>query len=628
MVVGTEIQIYFDFENHLIWMTFIAVIGLLFTFNRLKNNALFSIVCAIGFSLIGSLLIGEKQEFSSESYQTSETIVVKVIEISSKESIWRKAICQIAEKNHGFSKINKERILLFFESDAIQAGDIIVASTKLETIENKNNPGEFDAEKYWGAKSIELIGFVGEDSYHFIDHINPSRINVFFKELRNFMSNVLSDHLEDDKLSVANALVLGDKDFLSAETRKSFASAGAMHVLAVSGLHVGIVLVLLMFFFKQFPRIFSKNRALIAALLVIWCYAGLTGLSPSVLRATIMFTILSISTLIGRKGNNLNTLFFSAFVMLVWEPMYLFDIGFQLSYLAMIGIFVFYQPISKMFFISYKPLKWIWDGTSVGIAAQITTFPLTLYYFHQFPNFFLLTNIGMMLLAGVCLSVGLLLSLVSKVSYLSNVIGYLAFLLFGGMLFFVQFIESIPGALAKGFFVSTEMVLLFYSVMLFILVFKDKQRIKLIGIAILTVLIGIIQVDRYNGYVRKELVVYNSNKLVVSINDGDEIHCFYDPAGEKKVNRIIEDYEKLYPGKIYYHPLQKGLSEYKTENNLIQLNQGDLGVKLTLNEEEYFIRKSYRYSSVDASNIIDMPYLQDNPKHFSLNKGAFRLGIN
>ena len=234
----------------------------------------------------------------------------------------------------------------------------------------------------------------------------------------------------------------------------------------------------------------------------------------------------------------------------------------------------------------------------------------------------------MMLLAGVCLSVGLLLSLVSKVSYLSNVIGYLAFLLFGGMLFFVQFIESIPGALAKGFFVSTEMVLLFYSVMLFILVFKDKQRIKLIGIAVLTVLIGIIQVDRYNGYVRKELVVYNSNKLVVSINDGDEIHCFYDPAGEKKVNRIIEDYEKLYPGKIYYHPLQKGLSEYKTENNLIQLNQGDLGVKLTLNEEEYFIRKSYRYSSVDASNIIDMPYLQDNPKHFSLNKGAFRLGIN
>lgn len=628
MVVGIEIQIYFGFENHLIWMIFIAVIGLLFTLNRLKKNILFSIVCAIGFTLIGTLLIGEKQGGVSGSFQSSETIVVKVLEISGKESIWRKAICQIAEKNHGFSKVNKDKILLFFESDAIQMGDVVIASTKLEIIQNKNNPGEFDAEKYWGAKSIDLIGFVGEGNYQFLDHVNQSSLSLFFDGLRNFMSNVLSDHLEEEELAVANALVLGDKDFLSAETRKSFASAGAMHVLAVSGLHVGIVLVLLMFFFKQFPRVFSKNRALIAALLVIWCYAGLTGLSPSVLRATIMFTILSISTLIGRKGNNVNTLFFSAFVMLVWEPMYLFDIGFQLSYLAMIGIFVFYQPISRMFFISYKPLKWIWDGTSVGIAAQITTFPLSLYYFHQFPNFFLLTNIGMMLLAGVCLSVGLLLSLVSKIGYLSNVVGYLTFLLFSGMLFFVQFIESIPGALAKGFIVSAEMVLLFYSVMLFILIFKDKKQIRLAGIAVLTVLIVIIQVDRYNGHVRKELVVYNSNKLVLSINDGDEIHCFYDVAGEKKVNRFLEDYEKLYPGKIIYHPLKKGLSEYKTESNLIQLEQGELGMKLKLNNEEYFIRSSYRYSSINDLKIIDMPYLQDNPNHINLNKGAFRLRLN
>jgi len=628
MVIGIDIQIYFSFDIRLIWMIFIAVIGLLFTLNRLKKNTLFSIVCAIGFSLVGTLLVGEQKNGSSETITSSETIVVKVLEISSKESIWRKAICQITGEDSNFSKLDKNNVLLFFESDAIQTGDVVIASTKLERIKNKNNPGEFDAEKYWKAKSIDLIGFVGEGNYQFIDHIDQSRFSVFFESLRNFMSNVLSEHLSEDKLAVANALVLGDKDFLSAETRKSFASAGAMHVLAVSGLHVGIVLVLLMFFFKQFPRVFSKNRALIAALLVIWCYAGLTGLSPSVLRATIMFTILSFSTLIGRKGNNVNTLFFSAFVMLVWEPMYLFDIGFQLSYLAMIGIFIFHQPISRMFFIYYKPLKWLWEGTSVGIAAQIATFPLSLYYFHQFPNFFLLTNIGMMLLAGVCLSVGLLLSLVSKIGYLSNVVGYLTFLLFSGMLFFVQFIESIPGALAKGFIVSAEMVLLFYSVMLFILIFKEKKQIRFAGVLVLTLLIGVIQINRYKGYVRKELVVYNSNKLVLSINDGNEIHCFYDERGEGKVSHFLEDYEKIYPGNITYHKLKNGLSEYKTEGYLIQISQNEKGVNLKCNNEEYFIRNSYRNLSEDKIKIIDMPYLQENPNHIQLKYGAFRLRLN
>ena len=627
MVIGIEIQNYFEFNNSAIWIVFMTVLAALFVFYNFKKNNLFSIVSLIGFTLIGGLLISQKNTLS-EGASYSETMIVKVLEVSSKKSIWRKSICQISESNHGFSKLNSDKILLFFESNEIQKGDIIIASTELNRIQNKHNPGEFDAEKYWGAKSIDLIGFVGEGNFRFIDHVNESRLSAFFGGLRNYMSNVLSEHLEGDELAIANALVLGDKDFLSVETRKSFASAGAMHVLAVSGLHVGIVLVLLMFIFRQFPRLFSKNRALIAALVVIWCYAGMTGLSPSVLRATIMFTILSMSTLFGRKGNSINTLFFSAFVMLIWDPMYLFDIGFQLSYLAMIGIFIFHPPISKIIFISYKPLKWLWEGTSVGIAAQIATFPLSLYYFHQFPNFFLLTNIGMMALAGICLSIGLLLSLVSKIGYLSNVLGYFTFLLFSVMLIFVQFVEAIPGALAKGFIVSAEMVLFFYSVMLFITIFNGRKKISIAGVLVFTVLVGVIQFDRYTGHVKKELVIYNSNKLVLSINDGKEIHCFYDARGEAKVNRFIEDYEKLYPGDIIYHPLENGLLEYKTEGNLIQISQNKKGVTLKCNKEDFFIRNSYQNVSTDKVKVIDMPYLQENPNHIQLKNGAFRLSLN
>ncbi|MGY8927758.1 MAG: ComEC/Rec2 family competence protein, partial [Flavobacteriales bacterium] len=148
-------------------------------------------------------------------------------------------------------------------------------------------------------------------------------------------------NLDLDQLGVGQALILGNKELLSTEIKTSFSRAGAMHVLAVSGLHVGIILAFLIFVLERFPRIFSRRAAILISILFIWIYAGITGFSPSVLRATIMFSIIVFGDVFGKQSSRFNSLGFSAFLMIVWNPLIIYDIGFQLSYLAMLGIFLF-----------------------------------------------------------------------------------------------------------------------------------------------------------------------------------------------------------------------------------------------------------------------------------------------
>ena len=307
-----------------------------------------------------------------------------------------------------------------------------------------NNPGEFDTKAYWNNKGIYATVFVTDGDYKVIDKAPAPFYEKWRTAVKELFNDIFSSHLNGDELAIASALVLGDKSLLSQDLRQSFGAAGAMHVLAVSGLHVGIILELLLFVFGRIPKVFSKKRALILALLILWTYAMIIGFPPSVVRATLMFTLLSIGRLASEESDSLNILCFSAFAMLIFEPLLIYDIGFQLSYLAMLGILTIQKPISTLFFIPNKWLKKLWDGTSVGIAAQLFTFPLTLYYFHQFPNYFLLTNIGMMIFAGIVLSLGIILLSTNWIGFIGKFIAIGFGFSIAAMLFFVQWIEGLP----------------------------------------------------------------------------------------------------------------------------------------------------------------------------------------
>jgi len=634
LILGIEFQSNFDFETNSLLVALIVALIVVLILEKIKRAKNFQLVgIFLVLTMSASLLMSLKQKtiYKNDALNLVETVQLKIDEIAGVEKVWRKAICRISfivreDKVQSYD----EKVLVYFNTEKVIKGDVLIVHTQFSKIYNKGNPGEFDAVNYWKSQGIQSMGFVSSDDYKLIDHENANYFSTALMSLQENFKETLKQHLEGENLAIAQALVLGDKNLLSPEVKSSFSKAGAMHVLAVSGLHVGIVLFLLMYLFSLFPRIFSKRGALIAALIIIWIYAGVTGFSSSVLRATIMFSILTFGGVIGRKTHPLNLLFFSAFLMIAWNPLVIYNIGFQLSYLAMIGIFTLYKPISLLFYFKNKWIRKIWEGTAVGIAAQCLTFPLTLYYFHQFPNYFALTNIGMMTFAGVVLSLGLFLFTLNKLIVVGKLIGVALGICLSAMLFFIQFIENLPFSVAKGFVIQSELVLIAYCIILIFYLFQKKKSIYyLVGISTIA-LFSMIQFNRYQNLGTNELVVFNSKDMVITVKSGNKMICYHDPNERsfKNAQFLVGNYEKIKPAEIEFRSFELGKTSIQLGSNEIVLTSKKEGVRMDVNGEEFIIRKDYKWQKSSDETIIDMPYIHENPKHIQLKNGAFVFKLN
>ena len=215
--------------------------------------------------------------------------------------------------------------------------------------------------------------------------------------------------------------MLGQRQDISKEIYNSYTQAGAIHILAVSGLHVGIILLLLNFIFK--PLIYFKNGnyiKLIVIVLILWSYAVIAGLSASVVRAVTMFTAVAIGMHLKRPTNVYNTLTISAFFLLLFKPMFLFDVGFQLSYLAVLAIVIIQPMLEKLWKPKFKLIDFFWKIFTVTIAAQFGIIPVSLYYFHQFPGLFFLSNLVIIPCLGFILGFGILIIILGLLNLLPN----------------------------------------------------------------------------------------------------------------------------------------------------------------------------------------------------------------
>jgi len=596
------------------------------------RSQIFSGLIFVSFFFLGGVLLTNNRSIndlpSSEGSTGSLSYMIHVDEINGPNREWRKAICSIfSQVDSNSYTIHKERVLLFLKEKSIQKGDQLLIHSDLNIIKNKNNPGEFDAKSFWNGKNIFRVGFATNDDYQIIGHIDPPMIQTLFSDIQTTLSEILEQHLSAENASLAKALILGDKDMLSAEIRSSFSNAGAMHVLAVSGLHIGIVLYILIFVFGRFPKLFSKKSALITSVVIIWIYAGVTGFSPSVLRASFMFSLLAIGMITGKKTNSINILFFSAFVMLVVDPLLIYNIGFQLSYLAMVGILTVYKPLSRIFFIRNKWLKKIWEGTAVGIAAQLFTVPFTLYYFHQFPNYFAVTNIGMMLFAGLVLGIGMLLFTVQWWPLAGKIVGVLLAVCLSAMLFFVQFIDSLPGSVSLGFTPSFALVTLLYGAGILAVVYKLEEGLPVLSLTVLLILFTVVQYSRYTNLYANENILFNSNDFAMTIKRGDRILCLYDSKQdkEKKIFRLFRDYQKVRPGILEYKKLERGRTQIIFDNDTLFFVVDKNGIEANINGAECYIRTGYNAINKEGQRVIDMPYLESNSKFENLLNGSIEL---
>jgi competence protein ComEC len=381
--------------------------------------------------LFGALLIQVKNKSFPEGLdkvKTADQYLAEVIQydVQKPNSFENLLELKSVKTSAGWSDASGKVLVYHQSGTPLLPGQILWVNKAPEVIPEPKNPNEFDYKGFMARKGVFHRQFVGKE-VRIIQSGQSSDFRYFLDHLRQKMVLMLEAKIPDpDSQQVAMALLLGQKQNLDPAIRQAYSETGVMHILAVSGLHVGIIYAIFLFLMKL-ARL-KKHQTkyyLIAVIGIIWLYAFLTGLSPSVLRAATMFSLITLGQMRERKPSIYNVLAFSAMLLITANPDVIFDVGFQLSYLAVIGIVLIQPLILNWWLPSSKVGEYFWQMTSVSIAAQLVTFPLSVYYFHVFPTYFLIANLFVIPISFLIMQVGVPLMILGWIPFLGEALGWI-----------------------------------------------------------------------------------------------------------------------------------------------------------------------------------------------------------
>ena len=380
--------------------------------------------------LFGALLIQVKKESYPDGLakiETADQYLAEVIQydVQKPNSFENLLELKSVKSSAGWSDASGIVLIYHQSITPLFPGQIVLIGKAPEVLPAPKNPYEFDYKGFLIRKGIFHRQFIGKN-FSIIQSDQSSYFRYFLDHLRQKMVLMLEAKIPDsDSRQVALALLLGQKQNLDPELNKAYSETGVMHILAVSGLHVAIIYAIFMFLMKL-VRLNKRQTKyyLIGVIGIIWLYAFLTGLSPSVLRAATMFSLITLGQMRDRKPSIYNVLAFSAMLLITANPDVIFDVGFQLSYLAVTGIVLIQPLIVNWWLPSSKLGEYFWQMTSVSIAAQLVTFPLSVYYFHVFPTYFLIANLVVIPISFLIMQVGVPLMILGWVPFLGAALGW------------------------------------------------------------------------------------------------------------------------------------------------------------------------------------------------------------
>lgn len=396
-----------------------------------KNKLIFhscslSLVCVVAASL-RTLEIKNRYQKPPNDVQAIRFQITSTPQIRPKTYAFEGEMIALMTTKGQWNTI-RSKCLFYLEKSAIppQIGDTYLAQVRLQSIRPGAFPFGQNWPEYYAIKGIFSTAYVAALRTK-LEKIPPK---TSLKALFDSWQHNLLQHLHrvvpgERNKAVAGAMLLGAHEKIDFETKKSYAALGAIHILSVSGTHVGILFLCIQFFFKYLPKKKTRSKIclFILPLALIWLYAGITGFSAPVLRASWMFSVVLFAQTFRFPLNSINMLSFTAFVILIWDPTQLYDAGFQLSFLAVLGILIFqpflssiWQPTFKKMIVNYF-IKQLISLTSLAVSAQVLTFPLILYYFHQFPHvgIMLLVNPLLVILSSISLVLGMVFLMTAPV---------------------------------------------------------------------------------------------------------------------------------------------------------------------------------------------------------------------
>ena len=408
----------------LIGCMILVIIFLIFR-KSISNNYYFTFFTFLIFILIGIAAITFKNDllkknhyshFLSDNYKS----IIEIDDVLKPNLYYdnynAKVIQLNSKKVYGKIKLNVFKDSL---KERFKVGDQIVLTQKFDTIQDPLNPYQFNYKNYLKKQQIHHQISINNNKYLYLKNNRKSFKRWAFTIREQVNKSLIENGFKGEELAIINALLLGQRQDISEEVMQNFQKAGAVHILAVSGLHIGIIMLLLNFLLKPLEILKKGSEIkLVFVVLFLWFFAFVAGLSPSVVRAVTMFTAVAIALTSKNTINTYKTLIISIFILLLINPYYLFEVGFQMSYLAVFFI-VWLQPLLyKIWKPKLKLVDYSWQLLTVSTAAQLGVLPLSLYYFHQFPGLFFMSNLIIIPFLGMILGVGILIILLASLKIL------------------------------------------------------------------------------------------------------------------------------------------------------------------------------------------------------------------
>ena len=443
-------------------------------------------------------------ELTSAPVEKAKSFLCKVNVFQYFDSTWKPA---------------RGQAILYFQKDQAASkllfGDRLMVEAEFADPERTLNPDGFDYASYLKRQGVGATSYISSGSWQLTGQNTSFSIRREADKWRNYLLEIYRKfNIQGDEFAVLAALTLGYTDDLQPDIRASYSSTGVMHILSVSGMHVGVVYIVMAFLLSFMNR--SQRLKVLKGLFImlfLWAYAFLSGMSAAVIRAAIMFSFVSVASCFERKSLIYNTIFASAFFMLIYNPNFLYDVGFQLSYSAVLSI-IFFQPIvDKLYKPTNKVGRFTWEMLSVSLAAQLGTMPFTLYYFQQFPNYFLLTNFIAIPLSTLVIYLAIGLLMTSFVPYFSVGVAFLLKWSLWALNFVIVFIQNLTFYVSHISFDIKQTVMIFLAIFCFSAYsFSKKFEPLIIGLASLLIACLFNLQTNYQTLTSSRMIVYAGQK--------------------------------------------------------------------------------------------------------------------
>jgi len=543
-----------------------------------KENVMSAVlIYCIAFFVGANTLIAHTESYQKSNYVNNSSIfndphdIEIIIREKIKSSKYHERYIALVSKIN--DKKSSGKIILNISKKAtnriLETGNYLQISAQLQKNKPPTNPNQFDYGNYLDKKQLYAQLYTDEASIAVSTLIKKDIWYYSAKIKATIIRNLEHNHFSTKELNVAVALLMGQRQDIAPELIQSYQYAGAIHILSVSGLHVGFIILFLNFVLKPIPNTKKGSfTKLIITLIVLWLFGVIAGLSPSVLRSVTMFSFVAVGYNLRRTVNIYHTLLVSIFVILLFQPYFLFDVGFQLSYIALFSI-IWLQPLLKSIRTPrYKFTTSVWNILTVSIAAQIGTLPLTIYYFHQFPGLFFITNLAIIPLLSVIMFLGIIVLLLAGFGYvpllLSKPLEWSIFLLNS----IVNTIASFEQFIIKDIPLNFYVLLTLYLVIVSTIVWLKKPSYHKLVFALLAIIM--LQSSKlystYKTETEREWIVFNAkrNSLITERN-GKTIALFANDSIVKNPtnNQTLKSYLVANASTINHHESLKNLSYFK-----------------------------------------------------------------